>query len=79
MYEGYSFNVPFTVNNISSFAFVQSDGNCETSSSSSNLHFTLKFKVDLKLTCKSTSNTINMFSSFLGKSVYRYYNYVNSS
>ena len=58
---------------MSEFEFIQNDGTClDDGSSMTNLHFTPRFKNEVKMTCTASSNSIKMFTSFLGKKVPSY-------
>ena len=79
MYEGYTGNTPFTIGGSSQLHLVDSSGNCIANGATNTYTSSIKFGSNFDITCLSTSNSINLFTSILGKEFSQYYLDTSSS
>lgn len=68
MYQGYTSGDSIGI----STAFIDSNGNC-LSSTSSSITQTISFKQNIDISCLATTNNINMFKNVFGQSINKYY------
>lgn len=55
------------------FYFIDANGNCETSSSHTAYPQQIRYRVDTDIICTGSSNSINLFTNILGKSIPSFY------
>ena len=50
-----------------------SNGDCIATGGTTGLQYNLRFNLESKIVCKSTNNSINLFSAILGAQINKYY------
>ncbi len=72
MDRGYVLGDPVKISGQSQFSFVDSSGNCLASGQTSAFKYEIGWRLNSDISCSSNTNSINLFSNILGKSMYAY-------
>jgi hypothetical protein len=71
MDRGYVLGDPLTISGLSQFNFINADGTC-LASGTNTLNYRIGWRQNIDISCSSASNSINLFSKILGKSISAY-------
>lgn len=69
MYKGYTIGDALSFSGLSSFNFVDNNGNCAGSSTYS---LTINYRMDTDISCSGSTNNINLFNNVIGQTVKSY-------
>lgn len=73
MDKGYKIALPIFIDAKNLFNFINTDGTCTPSGSTTGVQQQIAFRIDTDIICTAPDNSINLFTNILGKKIPSFY------